>query len=103
MKNTIKKTANLYVRNYTYGKPELNISFDEHESCDIFAYHKVCDVEIEIPDLSESEMNMMAAGALLESIELAREKLKEECAIKLKAMDDRINELKCIEFKGGEA
>lgn len=46
---------------------------------------------------------MMAVGALLESIELAREKLKEECAIKLKAMDDRINELKFIEFKGGEA
>lgn len=52
MKNAIKKTANLYVRNYTYGKTELTISFEEHESCDVFAYHKVCEIEIEIPDLS---------------------------------------------------
>lgn len=102
---TETKTAKVYLRKWIFGnysgdsKVEFELSLTEQESTEHFTYKYLCDVEVVIPTLSESDMNKIIHGAELESMIAQKEEFQAKTSATIAQMERRIKEMQCIEFQ----
>ena len=57
-------------------------------------------IKIDAPDISSEEAQKVLSGSLLSSLIEEREKLVTETAQKLERIEQRIADMKCLDFKG---
>lgn len=79
--------------------PSLHISFAKQESNDCFIHAHLSEVQVAVPVLEESEVEKLLAGAHLEALYDAKEKIQAETQRKLMGIDDLIGQLLAIENK----
>lgn len=95
----------IYVRQEN-GKTSVEASTNKFQTtycCDIT--HRVSapltEMKIMVPALDSDEATKVLHGALLENLIAERDKAKAEMMARINALDSRINDLQCLEFKGG--
>lgn len=103
MKTELKKVF-VYVRESS-GQLSIGVSSEDFDStycssvCRIVSA-PLCEMEIEVPCLSNEESQKVLHGALLENLIQEREKLRADYHVKMQELTGRIEDLQCIEFKG---
>lgn len=103
MKTELKKVF-VYVRENS-GQSSIGVSSEDFDStycssvCRIVSA-PLCEMEIEVPCLSNEESQKVLHGALLENLIQEREKLRADYHVKMQELTGRIEDLQCIEFKG---
>lgn len=99
-------TAHVYLRSWVFNgrveKPKLVFETEEQENGDSFVYKKICESQVAIPKLSEVEIEKLMAGAELDALYEAKERLQAETHRKMMGIDNRIGELLALENKGGD-
>lgn len=79
--------------------PYLCISFEKKLNSESGINAHLSEVQVAVPVLEESEIEKLLAGAHLEALYDAREKLQAETQRKLMGIDDLIGQLLAIENK----
>lgn len=103
MKTELKKVF-VYVRENS-GQLSIGVSSEDFDStycssvCRIVSA-PLCEMDIEVPCLSNEESQKVLHGALLENLIQEREKLRADYHVKMQELTGRIEDLQCIEFKG---
>ncbi|CAL9974161.1 hypothetical protein VPHD273_0069 [Vibrio phage D273] len=97
-------TAHIYLRSWVWNNrlqsPELVIYFQEQEDSDSFIFKKLCEAQVAMPKLSQDDIDKLMAGAELDALHAAKEKLKADTHRQLMQIDERIGQLTAIEDKG---
>lgn len=75
------------------------ISFDKPESNEYQIKTEICEVTVEVPVLSDTDMDKLLCGEEVASLEELKKKTMYEASEKTAMIDARIQELRCIEFK----
>ena len=81
--------------------PELELQLYPPKSTPQFAKALIQQLQVEIPVLTDKEMDIVLSGAELDSLVKARDIMRAEFQEQLASIEDRISKLKCIESKGG--
>lgn len=103
MKTELKKVF-VYVRESS-GQVSIGVSSENFDStycssvCRIVSA-PLCEMDIEVPCLSNEESQKVLHGALLENLIQERDKLRADHHVKMQELTGRIEDLQCIEFKG---
>ena len=101
---TEKKKAYIFAERYIGGscksETDTRIFFFHAASDDLFARALICEVEVDVPILSDKEADALLNGAELDSLMKARDEMRAEFQKQLETIEDRISKLKCIELKG---
>ena len=103
MKTELKKVF-VYVRENS-GQLSIGVSSEDFDStycssvCRIVSA-PLCEMDIEVPCLSNEESQKVLHGALLENLIQERDKLRADHQVKMHALTRRIEDLQCIELKG---
>lgn len=99
MKTELKKVF-VYVRE-NLGQLSIGVSSEDFDStycssvCRIVSA-PLCEMEIEVPCLSNEESQKVLHGALLENLIQEREKLRADYHVKMQELTGRIEDLQCI-------
>ena len=79
--------------------PEIDITLTPPKDTPSFARALIQEIQVEIPILTDEEMNIVLRGAELETLVNARDLMRAEFQEQLASIEDRISKLKCIESK----
>ena len=85
-----------------YCQDEITVSFDKPQSNEHWCSALISEVMVVVPVITDEDKDKLLAGAELESLYAAKKKLETATFNKMQAINNRIGELQCIEFKSEE-
>lgn len=96
---TEMKVAYIGIRRRRYCQDEMTVSFDKPQSNEHWCSALISEVMVVVPVITDEDKDKLLAGAELESLYAAKEKLQTATFNQMQAINNRIGELQCIEFK----
>lgn len=99
------KTVYVFLKSKFDGKKTVEVTSDNFTKdycCSITGTISVplCEMEVEVPVISDDEANKIMAGAMLETLIAEREKMRAEHQVKMNRITQQIEDLQSIEYKG---
>lgn len=86
------------------GKNKVGVTSCEYQAkssieCINLVRAPIMQIEIAVPVFSDSELNKVVHGSLLEQLIEERDKVKLEMSMKLERLNSKISDLQCLDFK----
>ena len=78
---------------------EMIAGFNKPESNKYWVEASVCEIEIEVPVLSDSEKNSIILGFEIEHLQAKKITIAAEARAEIEKLDQYISELTCLEHK----